>query len=67
MQATPAEAGIVTTTRRSGRELFGIVHRVAEQIDNFSLLRDLTAFQQVEHQVATLRQNGTLSVLGPDA
>ena len=53
--------------KRFIRDVGSHVHRVAEQIDNFSLLRDLTAFQQVEHQVATLRQNGTLSVLGPDA
>ena len=49
--------------RRVGRFIRDVrshVHRVAEHIDDFSLLRALTAFQQVEHQVVALRQNGIL-------
>ena len=47
--------------KRYIRDLGQHVHRVAEQIDDFSLLRELTAFQWVENQIVALRQNSTLS------
>ena len=37
--------------KRFIRDVGSHVHRVAEHIDDFSLLCELTAFQQVEHQV----------------
>ena len=43
--------------KRFVRDVGRHVHRVAEQIDDFSLLRELAAFRQVEFQIATLRQN----------
>ena len=49
--------------KRFIRDVGSHVHRVAQQIDDFSLLRELTAFQQVEHQVVALRQNCGLSML----
>ena len=45
--------------RRFVRDMGSHVHRVAEQVDDFSPLRQLAAFRRVEHQVAALR----LSVL----
>ena len=52
--------------KRFGRDVGSRVHRVAEQIDDFSLLRELTAFRQVERQVTALRQRGILPGLnGP--
>ena len=47
--------------KRFNRDVGSHVHRVAEQIDDFGLLRELTAFQQVESQVVALRQNCILS------
>ena len=47
--------------KRFNRDVGRHVHRVAEHIDDFSLLRELTAFQRVESQVAALRQNRILS------
>ena len=43
--------------RRFNRDMGRHVHRVAEHIGEFRLLRELTAFQQVESQVVALRQN----------
>ena len=40
------------------RDVGSYVHRVAEQIDDFSLLRELTAFRKVEDQVVALRHKG---------
>ena len=47
--------------RRFKRDVERHVHRVAEQIDDFSLLRKLMAFKQVESQVVALRKNRVLS------
>ena len=47
--------------KRFNRDVGRHVHRVAEHIDDFSLLRELTAFQRVESQVAALWQNRILS------
>ena len=44
--------------KRFIRDVGSYVHRVAEQIDDFSLLRELTAFRKVEDQVVALRQKG---------
>ena len=44
--------------KRFRQEVGSRVHLVAEQIDDFSPLRELPAFQAVERQVATLRQRG---------
>ena len=44
--------------KRFIRDVGSYVCRVAEQIDDFSLLRELTAFQKVEDQVVALRQKG---------
>ena len=49
--------------RRFIRDVGSHVHRVAEQIDDFSLLCELTAFQQVEGQVVALRRNCNLPLL----
>ena len=54
--------------KRLTRDVGRHVHRVAEQIDDFSLLRRLTAFRQVEIQVEALRRNGRLpskTLVGP--
>lgn len=42
------------------------VHRVAEHIDDFRVLRGLSAFQRVEHQVAVLGRNGIMSLLSTE-
>ena len=47
--------------RRFIRDLGRHVHRLAEHIGNCSLLRELTAFQQVEDQVVALRRTWNLS------
>ena len=44
--------------KRFIRDVGSYVHRVAEQIDDFSLLRELTAFRKVEDQVVALRHKG---------
>ena len=49
------------------RDVGSHVHRVAEQIDDFSVLRELTAFRRVECQVVALRKNDILPVPHPDA
>ena len=48
--------------RRFDRDMGRHVHRVAEQIDDFSPLCELTAFQQVERQVVAVRRTGSLPV-----
>ena len=48
--------------KRFIRDVGSHVHRVAEHIDDFSLLCELTAFQQVEHQVVDLQRIGNLPV-----
>ena len=48
------------------RDVGRYAHRVAEQIDDFSALRGLTAFRRVEHQVAALGRNGIMSFPGRD-
>ena len=50
--------------KRFKRDLGRHVHRVAEHVDDFSLLRELTAFQKLEDQVIALRQNRNLSESG---
>ena len=49
--------------KRFIRDVGRHVHRVAEQIDDFSLLRELTAFRQVERQIVALHQNGILAAV----
>ena len=49
--------------KRFIRDVGRHVHRVAEQIDDFSLLRELTAFRQVERQIAALHQNRILAAI----
>ena len=52
--------------RRFVRDMGRHVHRVAEQIDDFSPLCELTAFRQVERQVAAVRRTGNLPVVEGD-
>ena len=53
--------------RRFVRDMGRHAHRVAEQIDDFSPLCELTAFQQVERQVVEVRRKGNLPVFDGDS